>query len=83
MGANPLEAAFGGVLLAFVTSLLALRRVRRRRAVVAWALVPFAAWLGYERAVAKVMPHADIRVDWLLLLPIALLHVRARWRHLE
>jgi hypothetical protein len=85
MTETTLEYAFGGVLLAFLLSLVALRRARSRGPLLLAAATPLAAWVGYEALVARVMPTADIRVDWLLLLPIALahgVHALARWRRL-
>jgi hypothetical protein len=78
--------AFGGVLLTFLVAGIALARVRSRPALAAAALAPLAAFLAYEALVHRVMPYADIRIDWLLLLPIAALHGRratARWRRLD
>jgi len=78
--------AFGLVLLALAASPFALRRAPSRAFVAVAAAAPFAAWLGYEWIVHRATPYADVRVDWVLLLPIAWLHLRyalARWRRLD
>jgi len=83
LNGTTLEYAFAAVLVAFALALLGLRRARSRGQVARAAAAPLVAWLGYEALVARVMPAADIRIDWLLLLPIALAHAahaRARWR---
>jgi hypothetical protein len=85
MDPSSLDLAFGAVLLSFAAAGIALRLVGARAAVLAIALAPLAALVAYEALVRRVMPNADIRVDWLLLFPIAIvhaLHASARWRRL-
>ncbi|HKJ23199.1 MAG TPA: hypothetical protein VKB65_00150 [Myxococcota bacterium] len=85
MDASSLDYAFGAVLLVFVTAGLALRRATTRAALGLAGAAPLVAFVAYEALVGRVMPHADIRLDWLLLVPIALahgLHSAARWRRL-
>jgi len=85
MDASSLDIAFGAVLLVFVMAGFALRRATTRGAAVLAGAAPLVAFVAYEALVGRVMPHADIRIDWLLLFPIALahgLHAGARWRRL-
>lgn len=78
-----LGAAFAALLAVFALSLLGLRRARTRSQVLWAGLAPLAAFLAYEAWVGRVMPAADVRLDWMLLFPIAIvhaLHAVARWR---
>lgn len=78
-----LGAAFAALLAVFALSLVALRRARTRREVLWAGVAPLAAFFAYEAWVGRVMPAADVRLDWMLLFPIAIvhaLHAMARWR---
>jgi hypothetical protein len=85
VSASHLEWAFGAVLLVFAVAVLGLRRARTRRELALAAAAPLAAFVAYEAWVGRVMPAADVRLDWMLLFPIAIVHVAhaaTRWRRI-
>jgi len=85
-GEAAIGISFGMLLLVYGACLWGELRASTRRNAGLLAGVPFFAWSGYESLVARVLPDADGRFDWLLLIPLslALLATLAfRWRRLE
>ena len=85
MDDSSLEFAFLAVLGVCLASGLGVRRAAARRPLVLLGFAPLVAFVAYEAGVARVMPGANIRLDWMLLFPILIahgIHVAARWRRL-
>lgn len=81
-----LEIAFVGVLAALAGCFVGLRRSQERRTATLFVAAPFFVLSAYEMVVARVMPDANIRLDWFVLFPCVLGLVALlayRWRGLE
>lgn len=86
MAESTLEIAFGVLVLVFGACLYGVVKTASRRNAALAAAAPFIAWSGYESLVGRTMPSADIRLDWMMLVPLALALLVAlalRWRRLE
>ncbi|NNL65698.1 MAG: hypothetical protein HKP30_05605 [Myxococcales bacterium] len=85
-GDTTLEIAFGALALLFVGCLFGAARTASRRTAALSTAAPFLAWSGYESLVGRIMPSADIRLDWMLLVPLAfglVATLALRWRRLD